>query len=77
MSHLMEIIFDFINPDSVLSLCNRAIDLDPLLSDPYVTRALYYVSTDTTAAVRDFEHAISNGPHLSASVYLDFWTELT
>ncbi len=59
-----DIVFDFINPDSVLILCNRAIEIDPSLSDPYVTRALYYKSTDTTSAIRDFEQAISNGPHL-------------
>ena len=59
-----EIIFNFINPDSVLILCNKAIELDPVLSDPYVTRAQYFTTFDTVAAIRDFKQAISNGPQL-------------
>ncbi len=59
-----EIVFNFINPDSVLILCNRAIELDPILSDPYVTRAQYFTAIDTVAAIRDFKQAISNGAHL-------------
>jgi len=65
------IVFEFINPDSVLILCNRAIDLDPSLSDPYVIRADYfaYTTLDTVAAIRDYNQAISNGPHLP----LPYW----
>jgi len=52
--------------DSTLILINKAIELDPLLSEPYIFRGEYhaYVDNDTMAAFRDFKQAISNGPHL-------------
>ena len=55
-----EIVFDFINFDSVLILCNRAIELEPSLSDPYVTRARACMAHCSTTAIRRSGH---RAPH--------------
>ena len=69
-----EIVFDFINFDSVLILCNRAVELDPLLSDPYLRKADYYaIAGDSIAAIKNYEEAISKGPHLPESYWRFGW----
>ena len=59
-----DVVFKFIDPDSVLILCNKAIELDPGLSTPYVFRAQYYayVKQDTVRAIQDFETALATEP---------------
>lgn len=67
------IVFDFVNVDSVLILCNRAIELDPSLSDPFLRRAEYYAyyTGDSIAAIKNYKEALSKGPHLPEA-YLSF-----
>ena len=52
--------------DSIMLLINRAIELDPELSAPYIFLAEYnaFVKGDSLVAVSNFEQAISNDPHL-------------
>ncbi len=67
VSYDPDITFDFINPDSVLILCNQAIELDSSLSDPYLRRAYYYTfySPDSLEAIENYQAAIEKGPHLA------------
>jgi TolB-like protein/AraC-like DNA-binding protein/Tfp pilus assembly protein PilF len=62
-----DITFNFINPDSVLILCDLAIELDSSLSDPYLRKAYFYTyyRPDTVAAVANYQAAISKGSHLA------------
>lgn len=61
------ITFDFISPDSVLILCNLAIEMDPSLSDPYLRKAHFYTyyQPDSVAAIKNYKASIANGPHLA------------
>ena len=56
-----EVVFDFTNVDSVLALCDRAIELDSTSGDPYLRRAEYhaYITQDTSLAIKDYKTAIS------------------
>ena len=63
------IVFDFINPDSVLVLCNKAIALDSTLSNAYVVRGDYNAYTtgfahrDKEAAENDYKKALKIDPN--------------
>jgi len=68
-----EVVFNFINIDSVLILCDKAIELDPSFGDPYLRRAEYYANftNDLRAATKDYENAISIDP-LAPETYLRY-----
>jgi len=57
---------DFIRPDSILILCNQAIELDPTFVEPYFIRGDYfaYEIGDTLSALRDYNRAIDNALRL-------------
>ncbi len=68
-----EVVFNFINIDSVLILCDKAIELDPSFGDPYLRRAEYYanITKDLSTATKDYENAISVDP-LAPEIYLRY-----
>ncbi len=57
--------------DQVISLINKALEIDPNLSEAYTARGLYYSQTNNTKSVkRDYQKALELNPNDIDALYL-------